>query len=99
MLKEIEPTLELISRDVPSVEAHHCSVRPDAGRNSGGRRIIKKLKIKRMTNKLFSTKEICHFFDSVISVSKSDQFLISLYKRNQKMKSHSSLKRISKTYS
>ena len=37
-----EPTLELISRDAPSMEAHHCSVGPDAGINSGGRRIIRK---------------------------------------------------------
>ena len=36
-----EPALELISRAGPSVEAHHRSVGPDAGRNSGGRRIIK----------------------------------------------------------
>ena len=37
-----EPALELISRAGPSVEAHHRSVGPDAGRNSGGRRIMKK---------------------------------------------------------
>ena len=37
-----EPTRELHSRDVPSVEAHHRSVSPDAGRNSGGMQIIKK---------------------------------------------------------
>ena len=37
-----EPALELISRAVPSVEAHHCSVGSDAGRNSGGRQIMKK---------------------------------------------------------
>ena len=32
--------LELHSRAEPSVEAHHRSVNPDAGRNSGGRWII-----------------------------------------------------------
>ena len=32
--------IELISRAAPSVEAHHRSVRPDAGRNSGERQII-----------------------------------------------------------
>ena len=32
-----EPALELISRAVPSVEAHHRSVGPEAGKNSGGR--------------------------------------------------------------
>ena len=37
-----EPALELISRASPSVEAHHRSVGPDKGRNSGGRQIIKK---------------------------------------------------------
>ena len=35
------PALEIISRAAPSVEAHHRSVGPDAGRNSGRRRIIK----------------------------------------------------------
>ena len=35
-----EPALELISRAAPSVEVYHPSVGPDAGRNSGGRRII-----------------------------------------------------------
>ena len=38
-----EPALELISRAVPSVEAHQGSLGPDAGRNSGGKQIIKKL--------------------------------------------------------
>ena len=33
-----EPTLELHSRDAPSVEAHHRVNGPDTGRNSGGRR-------------------------------------------------------------
>ena len=37
-----EPVLELISRAAPIAEAHHRSVGPDAGRNSGGRWIIKK---------------------------------------------------------
>ena len=41
---KLEPALELISRVAPSVEAHHCSVGPDAGRNSRGRQIIKKNK-------------------------------------------------------
>ena len=36
-----EPSLELHSRAAPSVEAHHRSVHPEAGRNSGGRRIKK----------------------------------------------------------
>ena len=40
-----EPALELISRAVPSVEAHHRSVGPDAGRNSGWRQIKTKQKI------------------------------------------------------
>ena len=35
-----ESALELISKAAPSVEAHHRSVGPDAGRNSGGSRII-----------------------------------------------------------
>ena len=39
-----EPALELISTDAPSVEVHHHSISSDAGRNSGGRRIIKKQK-------------------------------------------------------
>ena len=34
-----EPGLELHSRAAPSVEAHHPSVGPDTGINSGGRRI------------------------------------------------------------
>ena len=37
-----EPALELHSRDAPSVEAHHRVNGPNAGRNSGGRRIINK---------------------------------------------------------
>ena len=40
-----EPALELHSRAEPSVEAHHSSVGPDTGRNSGGRRIENKTKI------------------------------------------------------
>ena len=36
------PALELHSRAAPSVEAHHHSDGPDAGRNSRGRWIIKK---------------------------------------------------------
>ena len=40
---ESEPAQELHSRAVPSVEAHHRSVGPDTGRNSGGRLIIKKI--------------------------------------------------------
>ena len=36
-----EPALELQSRAVPSVEAHHRSFGPDAGRNYGGKRIKK----------------------------------------------------------
>ena len=40
---ESEPALELHSRAVPSVEAHHRVNGPDTGRNSGGRQIIKKL--------------------------------------------------------
>ena len=36
-----KPTLELISRTAPSVEAHHQSVGPDAGINSEGRQIKK----------------------------------------------------------
>ena len=39
-----EPALELHSRAAPSVEAHHGSVGPNTGRNSGGKRIIKKNK-------------------------------------------------------
>ena len=38
-----EPTLELHSRAAQSVEAHHRVNSPDTGRNSGGRRIKKKL--------------------------------------------------------
>ena len=34
--------IELISRVAPSVEAHHHSVSPDAGKIFGGRWIIKK---------------------------------------------------------
>ena len=37
-----EPALELHSRAAPSVEAHHCVNSPDTGRNSGGRRTVKK---------------------------------------------------------
>ena len=37
-----EPTLELHSRAVPSVEAHHRVNGPNTGRNSGDRQIIKK---------------------------------------------------------
>ena len=36
-----EPALELHSRAVPSVEAHHSVNGPNTGRNSGGRRVIK----------------------------------------------------------
>ena len=36
-----EPALELQSRAVPSVEAHHRVNSPDTGRNLGGRRIKK----------------------------------------------------------
>ena len=36
-----EPALELHSRAAPSVEAHHPSDGPDAGRNSGRRRLKK----------------------------------------------------------
>ena len=36
-----EPALELISRAAPSVEAHHHSVGPDAGKNFRGRWIKK----------------------------------------------------------
>ena len=36
------PESELHSRAMPSVEAHHCSVGPDTGRNSGRRRIVNK---------------------------------------------------------
>ena len=38
-----EPALELHRRAAPSVEAHHHIKGPDTGRNSRGRRIIKKL--------------------------------------------------------
>ena len=38
---------ELHIRAAPSVEAHHC---PDTGRNSGGRRIIKKTRSKLTPN-------------------------------------------------
>ena len=37
------PESELHSRAAPSVEAHHRSVGPDTGRNSGGRQIKKTL--------------------------------------------------------
>ena len=37
-----EPAHEQYSRAAPSVEAHHHSVNPDTGRNSVGRRILKK---------------------------------------------------------
>ena len=38
---ESEPALELHSRAVPSVEAHHHVHSPNTGRNSGGSQIIK----------------------------------------------------------
>ena len=38
-----ELALELHSRAAPSVEAHHHLDGPDAGRNSGGRQLIKKV--------------------------------------------------------
>ena len=38
---DTSPKSELISRAAPSVEAHHRSVGPDTGRNSGGKRIKK----------------------------------------------------------
>ena len=41
MSPKSEPALELISRAATSVEAHHRSVGPGAGRNSGGRQIKK----------------------------------------------------------
>ena len=44
MIIRSKPSLELHSRAAPSVEAHHCSDSPDAGRNSGGRWIINKNK-------------------------------------------------------
>ena len=48
-----EPALELISTAASSVDAHHWSVGPDAGRNSRGRRIIiKKIKKSLPDNKL-----------------------------------------------
>ena len=34
---ESEPALEIHSRAAPSVEAHHRSVGPNTGRNSGGK--------------------------------------------------------------
>ena len=37
-----EPALELHSKAAPRVEAHQHSDGPDAGENSGGRRVIKK---------------------------------------------------------
>ena len=37
----VEPALELHSRAVPSVEAHHRSVGPDTGRISRGRQLKK----------------------------------------------------------
>ena len=49
-----EPALELICRAVPSVEAHHRSVGPNAGRNSGGRRIIIFFCKNRENNEYFS---------------------------------------------
>ena len=39
---ESEPALELHSRAVPRVEAHHHVNGPGTGRNPGGRGIIKK---------------------------------------------------------
>ena len=38
---ESEPALDLISRAAPSVDAHHRSVGPNAGRNSRGRLKLK----------------------------------------------------------
>ena len=42
IIKTQEPTLELQSRAAPSVEAFHSVNGPDTGRNSRGRRVIKK---------------------------------------------------------
>ena len=39
---DTSPKSELISRAMPSVEAHHRSFGPDTGRNAGGGQIIKK---------------------------------------------------------
>ena len=41
MSHDQEPALELHSRAVPSVDAHHGVNGPDTGSNSGGRRIKK----------------------------------------------------------
>ena len=60
-----ELTLELMSRAAPSVEAHHRSVGPDAGRNSGGRR-IKKVVFCFRTNQL--AFKITQFVDHHITL-------------------------------
>ena len=39
-----EPALDLHTRAAPSVEAHYHVNGPDTGRNSGGRRIVEKIK-------------------------------------------------------
>ena len=68
-----EPALELISRAGPSMEAHHSSVGPDAGRNSGGRRIIKINKKRRPMNSgtpgfHFSQASSNSLFESLINM-------------------------------
>ena len=69
MVYKSEPTLELISRAAPSVEAHHRSVGPDAGINSGGRQITKKKR-----EKLYS-RSSCRDRDSNF---RGDRFLLLL---------------------
>ena len=65
---DISPKSELHSRTAPSVVAHHHSVGPDTGRNSGGRRIIKKAKWR---NKLFMFFLIISIFTKVFSIKSS----------------------------
>ena len=65
-----EPALELISRAAPSVEAYHRSVSPDAGGNSGRRRIKKLLLNKRNSFLVFYLYCSCcwQFFVVLVSV-------------------------------
>ena len=76
---ESEPALELHSRAVPSVEAHHYSVGPDTGRNSGGRGIIKKEEkgIKILQASLTSN---VYLFNQIVPLKGEHKEPFSLYK-------------------
>ena len=63
-------TLELHSRAVPSVEAHHRSDGPDTERNSGSRRII----IKKMCQVIFFITFIVSVFDFLVDFAQIRSF-------------------------